>query len=427
MPNLRTTDSLNALPYLPQKERTTMQITPIQQNNNTFKALKMPKKVQLTNEFNEGVNIKMEDFLKNPAIKECADKYNVLVKQGKKIGNITLPEKVFPRALAISLGAGIVASFGIAPLIPSLAGALITTSAVAVGMAFLAYLNMPLWLDKIFGANKYEYTLQGGKMFKDNKMDEFAGAQTPQYRFKNKEELYNIYGLAENIRQQDEEKFSDILYRNNAGDFYETGKILKILELPEIKENFYNGEVFNYPADKDGNSLFLQFLDIVPNEKNQNDYNKILSIIKNMPNINLIQKDNFGISSAEKILNSENHQTLELLKGVEIPYSKELDYAYDQICDENFKRKAKTLNVRFDDIFKAIDLQSERGFEEAIKQFDSPFCNKQKIVAEIFQMAHELKMKFRYPKDERKYMFLNQFVYPRIEEYLPDYMKKKEV
>ena len=65
MPNLRTTDSLNALPYLPQKERTTMQITPIQQNNNTFKALKMPKKVQLTNEFNEGVNIKMEDFLKN--------------------------------------------------------------------------------------------------------------------------------------------------------------------------------------------------------------------------------------------------------------------------------------------------------------------------------------------------------------------------
>ena len=402
-----------------------MQIAPIQQNNNSFKALKMPKKVKLTNEFNMGYNIDAKDLFRNPAIKECADKYNVLVKRGKKIGNITLPEKVFPRALAISLGAGILASFGIAPLVPSIAGTLIATSAVAVGMAFLAYLNMPLWLDKVFGDNKYEYTLQGGKNFKNDKMDELAGVQTKQYKFTNMGEIHNIYGLAEDIRQQDEAKFSEILSKNNTGDFYDTDNILKVLELPEIKENFYNGEVFNYPADKDGNSLFLRFLDIVPNEKNQNDYNKILDIIKNMPNINLIQKDNYGISSVEKIMNSENHQTLELLKGIEIPYSKELDYAYEQIYDESFKRKVKTLNVKFDDIFKVIDIQSEKGLEEAMKQFDSPFCNKQKIATQICQMARELKLKFRYPDDERKYQFLKFIVYPKIEEYLPEYMRKK--
>ena len=403
-----------------------MQISQIQSNNSSFKALKMPKKVKFTNECNVGFDIDAKDLFRNPAIKECADKYNVLVKRGKKIGNITLPEKVFPRALAISLGAGILASFGIAPLVPSIAGTLIATSAVAVGMAFLAYLNMPLWLDKVFGANKYEYTLQGGKNFKDNKMEEFAGVQTKQYTFKNRVELDRIFGLAEDIRQQDETKFSEILNKNNTGDFYDTDEILKILELPEIKENFYNGEVFNYPADKDGNSLFLRFLDIVPNEKNQNDYNKILNIIKNMPNVDLIQKDNYGISSVEKILNSENHQTFELIKDIEIPYSKELDYAYEQIYDESFKRKAKTLNVKFDDIFKVIDIQSEKGLEEAMKQFDSPFCNKQKIATKICQMTSELKLKFRYPDDERKYQFLKFIVYPKIEEYLPEYMRKND-
>ena len=402
-----------------------MQISQIQSNNSSFKALKMPKKVKFTNECNVGFDIKAEDFLRNPAIKECADKYNVLVKQGKKIGKIALPGEIYPRALVITLGAQL-ASLGIGHLVPSLAGALITSSSVAMGLAFLAYIHMPLWLDKVFGANKYEYTLQGGKNFKDNKMEEFAGVQTKQYTFKNRVELDRIFGLAEDIRQQDETKFSEILNKNNTGDFYDTNEILKILELPEIKENFYNGEVFNYPADKDGNSLFLRFLDIVPNEKNQNDYNKILNIIKNMPNVDLIQRDNYGISSVEKILNSENHQTLELLKGVEIPYSKELDYAYDRIYDESFKKKAKTLNVKFDDIFKAIDLQSEKGVEEAIKQFDSPFCNKQEIATQIYHMTHALKIEFRYPKDERKYQFLKLFVYPRIEEYIPDYMKERK-
>lgn len=399
-----------------------MQISQIQSNNSSFKALKMPKKVKFTNECNVGFDIKAEDFLRNPAIKECADKYNVLVKQGKKIGKIALPGEIYPRALVTTVGTGLASAVLISPVSPLATGILFTTSMV-VGV--LGFIYGP-WIEKVFEANKYEYTLQGGKNFKDNKMEEFAGVQTKQYTFKNRVELDRIFGLAEDIRQQDEKKFSVILNKNNTGDFYDIDEILNILELPEIKENFYNGEVFNYPADKDGNSLFLRFLDIVPNEKNQNDYNKILNIIKNMPNVDLIQRDNYRISSVEKILNSENHQTLELLKGVEIPYSKELDYAYDRIYDESFKKKAKTLNVKFDDIFKAIDLQSEKGVEEAIKQFDSPFCNKQEIATQIYHMTHALKIEFRYPKDERKYQFLKLFVYPRIEEYIPDYMKERK-
>ncbi len=405
-----------------------MQITPIQPNNNSFKALKMPKKVLFSDINNNAFLITKENLMQNPKIARCAEKYNVLINRGKKLGRANVPEKMYKTALKTIFGMSALGMYMYLPMtdVPLLGKLIVSIAGGVVGLGGAIIFGATELIDILLKPNIYEYTIQGVKKFKNNAQNELGDIKSKQYKFSSIEELKQIPELTDEIARQDKIKFFEVLNKHNMNDFSDADKILNILELPEIKENFYNGEVFNYPADKYENSLFLRFLDIVPNEKNQNDYNKILNIIKNMPNVDLIQKDNYGISSVEKILNSENHQTFELIKDIEIPYSKELDYAYEQIYDESFKRKAKTLNVKFDDIFKVIDIQSEKGLEEAMKQFDSPFCDKQKIATQICQMTSELKLKFRYPDDERKYQFLKFIVYPKIEEYLPEYMRKND-
>lgn len=56
-------------------------------NNTSFKGISMPKKVVLMPIGMEYPVISTkQDFLNNPAIKECAEKYDILIKRGKKIG-----------------------------------------------------------------------------------------------------------------------------------------------------------------------------------------------------------------------------------------------------------------------------------------------------------------------------------------------------
>lgn len=396
-----------------------MQISQIQSNNSSFKALKMPKKVLFSDINNNAFLITKENLMQNPEIARCAKKYNVLINRGKKLGRANVSEKMYKAAIRTIFGMSALGMYMYLPMtdVPLIGKLIVSIGGGIVGLGGAIIFGAPKLIDILLKPNIYEYTIQGGKKFKNNAQNELGDIKSKQYKFSSVEELKQIPELADEIARQDKIKFFEVLNKHNINDFSDADKILNILELPEIKENFYNGEVFNYPADKDGNSLFLRFLDIVPNEKNQNDYNKILNIIKNMPNVDLIQYDNYGISSVEKILNSENYQTLQLMYDIEIPYSKDLDYAYNRIENKSFKRDVSALNVQFNDIFKAIDIQSEKVLNEAIKQFDSPFCDKQKLAVAI---------KRRYLNDYQKEEFLNSFVYPKIDKYLPDYMKKRK-
>lgn len=69
--------------------------------------------------------------------------------------------------------------------------------------------------------------------------------------------------------------------------------------------------------------------------------------MKSMKNIDYNQIDENGISVLEKIINSENTKALELVKNFEFEYLRELDYAYENIQNDTFKRKVKNLNVKF--------------------------------------------------------------------------------
>lgn len=88
--------------------------------------------------------------------------------------------------------------------------------------------------------------------------------------------------------------------------------ILSILNDDKIKENFTNGDCFNYKINEQGDTLLTRFFDIIPDADNQNEYNQILDKMKNMKGIIYNQKDSFGISVLEKFLMRKTLQPLNL-------------------------------------------------------------------------------------------------------------------
>lgn len=85
-------------------------------------------------------------------------------------------------------------------------------------------------------------------------------------------------------------------------DNYDSDDVISILKDKKIKEEFKDGEHFNFSVDADDNTLLTKFFDIIPTKENQKDYNNILDSMKDMKKINFNQKDSFGISVLEKFL-----------------------------------------------------------------------------------------------------------------------------
>lgn len=144
-----------------------MRIQSIQNNNTNFQGLHVDKKIyrQL------GLGHSKDVFLRNPGIKECADKFEVLVEKGKPIAR----EKgdVFSNAL-LQFGSGSI-GLGIAMIIAVLshqaAGMLFTPLTLmgwgAVGAA-VGLAGMTGFLFHRDHGNDYEYMLQVGKKVQES-------------------------------------------------------------------------------------------------------------------------------------------------------------------------------------------------------------------------------------------------------------------
>ena len=357
-------------------------------NNTSFKGISMPKKVILRPKrgfLDYPVISTKQDFLNNPAIKECAEKYDILIKRGKKIGR---RGRTYEESWKMTLTSGsifaagfIAALYYVIQLPVWMAGIMgITAGAIFGGM-------LDWGTQSCVATNQHEYIVQGGKRFTNNKKNSLEGPLSREYRISEEKDLDSIAGLVRDIEIQDISRFMDIIYSQPDRDFSNLDNICAVLDLPEVKKEFSKGEVFNYPVDEEKNTLLLNFLDITPTEENKDKYNKVIDILSKMPNVDYNKKDKFGISAVEKILNSENHQAIKLIENIEIPYSKELDLVYEQITNHLFKRKAQALHVKFADPIKALELNSEEAFDKSLEQFNSPFCNKEAIAAEILQKA----------------------------------------
>ena len=360
-----------------QKGKRKMKIQPVQNNNTNFQGLHVDKKIyrQLGVGRGEGV------FLHNSAIKECADRFEVLVKKGKPIKR----EKMDSMAAFIeqfsATSIGMAAGFGIGVILPMYTG----TSVSLVQVLCMAMVGGVLGLAGAIGhiikknyGNDYEYILQVGKKIKDSTFGkkELVSPLSKKYSIKNYNDINNIKNIAEIAKQKDEQNFMDIIDYYNVNDLYDPKKFLDILQNKAIVQNFSSGECFNYKLQEDSNdTLLTKFFDIVPTEENKKDYDKIIKIIKNTENINYNQVDSNGISVIEKIINSENLEILDLVNDFEFNYSREMDFAYENIKDPKFRRKVKNLNIKFPNVEEAIKINSRTALQAVLPELKSPFCN----------------------------------------------------
>ncbi len=353
-----------------------MKIQPTSQTNPTFEKLYSPKKLRLM-----GGVVSRAQLLEQKNIKECAEKFDVIVKRGKASGTRWL-EDVVPHftPLCGAVGAGLLgASTYLA--FSSIGGAILGG---VIGLFAGVFASVPYITRDV--TSSYSYDIQGRKKYKDGSEIKTENAQIQlEYSLDNLPDDF-----VKELEAKDKKRFLNIIVSKYPKDgVYDAKTILRILQSKEIKDDYSNGEMFNYHTDINGNStLLMKFFDIKRTEENAADYDRITSIIKSTPNINYNQQDKAGITIIENILNSENADALDIVKDIEFDYTPYLDTLFNYIKNEDFKSKARNLKIKFDDPEKALlEEKSMSKFKEAVSGFDSPFCNSQEKAMAIWNKA----------------------------------------
>ena len=358
-----------------------MKIQPVQNNNTNFQGLHMDKRASKY--------FKNYNLLANPSIKECADKFEVVIKQ-EKIKTTNIIDKEFLKdALSIGLPiaggmgfviGGVVGLFlGLSLKMPSLMGMLPCLGGVFGFTGACGYVYREEQKEQ------EEYSLQVGKNVKKSSFGKVELKNPISSKYKIRQgSLAKVTNLTQIVQQNDQRQFLNVIQKYDTSNIFEPTQLLKILDDDEIKQNYKNGECFNYKLENNSNDTMLtKFLDIVPTEENKKDYQEIIKFMRKAKNIDYKQVDSNGISVIEKIINSENPDLLDLVKNTEFDYSRELDYAYERIDDKNFKDKVKNLNINFPNVKEAMRLNSPEALQKLLPEFKSPFFNTKKLVSDL--------------------------------------------
>lgn len=358
-----------------------------------------------------------EALLKNASIKDCIDRAEVTLKSKRHYDfKEFYREDIEAISTLTGLAGGLVGAAG--TLIVGLLRALsLVKTDAALWWPFAAGCSIPVLsiasylISRIVPRIRYTGEIQAGDRIENNKL---AGRVTKQHEFYEKDN----YKLAEELMKKGNNDFRMVMTKYTI----DTPKgILSILNDDKIKENFTNGDCFNYKINEQGDTLLTRFFDIIPDADNQNEYNQILDKMKNMKGIIYNQKDGFGISVLEKILNAENFAALEIVKDYKFPYSEELDDACNNIADKNFKNKALNLNFSFPQIENVL---SKGGYLDKVLQklSASPFfnANKDKLSKEILEYTDNWNKSYRseflFPVLLKHGMLPNEEIDARIEE-----------
>lgn len=354
-----------------------MNIQPISQNNPNFGQFYAPKTLR------QFPNICSQELLKEPEIKKCAEKFDIVVKQGKVL--MKSPLFVVKPILAAKLGLFIGAiGGGISSFITNSPLSVLTVAGLGTTLAatLASLYKVP---------SKFKYDVYGRKQYSDGSEIKTNAVDLPIFSKYNLSYLKGHHFVQE-LETKDKQRFLKIIASKYPKDgVYDAKTILGILQSKEINDDYNNGEAFNYPIDINGNSsLLMKFFDLKKTHENAKEYDKIASIIKSTPNIDFNQQDKIGITIIENVLNSENTDALEIIKDVEFEYTPYLDTIFNNIKDENFKAKTKSLKINFNATKKALfEEKSMQKFQEAATCLDSPFCNSREKALEIWDMAQE--------------------------------------
>lgn len=333
-----------------------------------------------------------QTFLNNKYIKDCADKFEVVVKKGKKIGTRE-PDPIlfyFGGIFASVLGVSVPSIYNFfvesIDVISTSAPSILNNFLCGIGSA-AAFVTGFLTLGR---KSIHEYILQAGKGTKTNAFGktELTGIVSREYHLQDSNDIRDVRNLSGDIIKRDRNDFLDFVDDFGVNKLDSAKNVLDFLNTKFITNNYNSGSCFNYKFE-DGNSLLTKFMDIVPTEENQNDYDKIVDIMQEMNDIDYNQQDSNGISVVEKIFNSESKEVLELIKNKNINYVKELDFAFENIQDKSFKHKAKNLQFVYPELMQAINDYNSNLATELIKgYFNSPLCDKQKIIMDLQHVDH---------------------------------------
>ena len=161
-------------------------------------------------------------------------------------------------------------------------------------------------------------------------------------------------------------------------NLYEASQMLEVLK--GLKSNRkLNQRILKTPL-KDWESLMMIIPDILPTDANKHEYNELLRILGSIKNLDFNIKDKMGISFLEKVIISENHKLLDLMKSssVELNYYPEIEFALDNIQNPLFKDIVENLNLKFADLEEAAKLGSTEAFQKLESQLDSKFMKDKK-------------------------------------------------
>ncbi len=232
-----------------------MKIQPTSQTNPTFEKLYSPKKLRLM-----GGVVSRAQLLEQKNIKECAEKFDVIVKRGKASGTRWL-EDVVPHftPLCGAVGAGLLgASTYLA--FSSIGGAILGG---VIGLFAGVFASVPYITRDV--TSSYSYDIQGRKKYKDGSEIKTENAQIQlEYSLDNLPDDF-----VKELEAKDKKRFLNIIVSKYPKDgVYDAKTILRILQSKEIKDDYSNGEMFNYHTDINGNStLLMKFFDIKRTEE----------------------------------------------------------------------------------------------------------------------------------------------------------------
>ncbi len=99
-----------------------------------------------------------------------------------------------------------------------------------------------------------------------------------------------------------------------------------------------DGEIFNTPITKDGDSLLMAFLHIKPIEEEEEEYESLLYKMEKMPKINYDQKDSMDMTALEWMMSAENFALLDLMKDKKLTQDPMTHTTYKHIKNPEFRK-----------------------------------------------------------------------------------------
>ena len=129
------------------------------------------------------------------------------------------------------------------------------------------------------------------------------------------------------------------------GNLYTANDMLELIRNMNEEDIINTENILTTPIKEGDSSILMYIADIMPTEENAKKYDKIIKILSGVRDVNYNFKDEMGVSFLEKVIMSENSKLLDLLKDERLEYYPELEYAYENIQNPEFKEKVKELNI----------------------------------------------------------------------------------